>query len=106
MNTIKDILDFCNKAIFLDYKNLECIEDFNQVRKFIINRFHETISTCRLLFVLSIIDEMIVKIFNNETDNIINDIHNLRENIIYMISFERTIKDEQGFENGSESDED
>ena len=98
MKTIKDILDFCNKAIFFDYKNLEYIEDLNQVRKFIINRFHETIPDSRIIFVLSIIDEMILKIFNNEIDNILKDIHNLRENIMYMISFEKTFE--------SESDED
>ena len=41
---------------------------------------------------------MLLKIFNNETDNILRHIHDLRENIIYMISFERTVKDEQVLE--------
>ena len=98
MKTIKIILDFCNRAIFFDYNNPGCIEDFNQVRKFIINRFHKTIPDSRIIFVLSIIDEMLLKIFNNEIDDILNDIHNLRENIMYMISFEKTFE--------SESDED
>ena len=101
MKTIKDILDFCNRAIFFDYNNLGCIEDFNSVRKFIINRFHESIPDSRIIIVLSIIDEMLLKIFNNEIDDILKDVHNLRENIMYMISFERTVKDE-----GSESESD
>ena len=71
MKTIKDTLDFCKRAIFFDYTNPECIEDFNQVRKFIINRFHETIPNSRILYVLSIIDEMLLKIFNNEVDDIL-----------------------------------
>ena len=37
MESIKDILDFCNRAIFFDYKNISCIEDFNTARIFIIN---------------------------------------------------------------------
>ena len=104
MKTIKDILDFCNRAIFFDYNNPGCIEDFNSVRKFIINRFHESIPDSRIIFNLSIIDEMLLKIFNNEIDSILNDIHNLRENMMYMISFEKTVNDEKEFE--SESDED
>ena len=47
---------------------------------------------------------MLLKIFNNEIDSILNDIHNLRENMMYMISFEKTVNDEKEFE--SESDED
>ena len=95
MKSIKDILDICNRAIFFDYKNLGCIEDFNAVLKFIINRFHQSIPHDRIIIVLSIFDEMLLKIYNNETDNILRDIHNLRENIIHMISFEKTVKDEQ-----------
>ena len=94
MESIKNILDFCNRAIFFDYKNPGCIEDFNAVRKFIINRFHQSIPHDRIIIALSIIDEMLLKIYNNETDNIQRDLHNLRENIIYMISFEKTVKEE------------
>ena len=103
MDEIKNILDFCNRAVFFDYNNDRCIEDFNQIRKFVINRFYEAIPISRVLYVLSIIDDMILKIFNNEIDEILNDLHNLRENIMYMISFEKTVKEEK--ELISESDE-
>ena len=93
MESIKDILDFCNRTIFFNYKNLGCIEDFNTVRKFIINRFHQSIPCSRIISVLSIIDDVILKIYNNETDEILKNVHNLRENILYMISFEKTVKD-------------
>ena len=93
METDKELFNFFNKAIFYDYKNLECLSDLNIVRKCIINRFHETIPVSRILFALSIIDVMILKIFNNEIDNILNNVHDLRENIINMISFEKTAKE-------------
>ena len=99
MESIKDILNFCNREIFFNYKELGCIQDFNAVRKFIINRFHQTIPHDRIIITLSRIDEMLLKIYNNETDNILIDIHNLSENIIYMISFEKTVKDEQVLDN-------
>ena len=94
MNSDKEIFDFCNRAIFFDYNNHKCIEEFNRVRKYIIKRFHETIPYSRIIIVLSIIDEMLLKIFNNEIDNILNDIHNLRENFMCMISFEKTVEEE------------
>ena len=95
MSSDKEILNFCNRAIFFDYNTPECMEEFNKVRKYIINRFHETIPISRIIFVLSIIDEMILKLFNNEIDNILNNVHDLRENILYMISFEKTVRDEE-----------
>ena len=37
---------------------------------------------------------MILKIFNNEIDNILFNLHDLRENVLYMISFEKTALEE------------
>ena len=39
METIKDILNFCNAAIFYDYKNVGITCDLNEVRKCIFNHF-------------------------------------------------------------------
>ena len=94
MNSDREIFDFCNRAIFFDYNSPKCIEEFNKLRKYLINRFHETIPISRILFVLSIIDEMILKVFNKEIDNILNNLHDIRENILYMLSFEVTSKNE------------
>ena len=44
---------------------------------------------------LSIINDIIVKINNADIENILDEIHNLRENIFYMLSFEKTVNDEQ-----------
>ena len=95
METVKDILNFCNNAIFYDYKNIGIIEEINQVRKFIINIFYKTIPHTRILVNLSIIDGIILKINNNDIEDVLENIHDLRENILYMLSFEKLIKDEQ-----------
>ena len=90
MKTIKDFLNFCNTAIFFDYSNPEILTEFNLVRNCIINRFHETIPNSRITLTLSIIDKTILKIFSGEIADILRDIHDLRQNVIYMISFEKT----------------
>ena len=67
----------------------------NQVRKCIINSFYRKIPHTRILVSLSIIDDIILKINDNDIENIIENIHDLRENILYMLSFEKLVKDEQ-----------
>ena len=91
METVKDILNFCNAAIFYDYKKVGITCELNEVRKCIINSFYKRIPYSRILVSLSIIDDMILKINGNEIENI----HDLRENILYMLSFEKLVNDEQ-----------
>ena len=96
MRSIKGILNFCNAAIFYDYKN-ECItEELNQVRNYIINSIYKTIPNSTLLTSLSIIGDIILKINDNDIEIIIDNIQDLRENILYMLSFEKLIKDNNG----------
>ena len=59
METVKGVLNFCNAAIFHDYKNIGIIEEVNQARRCIINIFHETLPVSRILITLSIIDVVI-----------------------------------------------
>ena len=49
-----------------------------------------------LLTSLNLIDDIILKINDNDIENIIDNIHDLRENTIYMLSFEKLIKDNNG----------
>ena len=93
METVKDLLKFCNDAVFYDYKNIGIICELNPVRTFIINRFHKTIPYTRILVSLGIFDDIILKINKDDIEKILNDIHELRENILYMLSFEKTAKD-------------
>ena len=95
METVKDLLEFTKDAVFYDYKNIGIICDLNPVRTFIVNRFYKTIPYTRILVSLGIIDDIILKINNDDIENILDDIHNLRENILYMLSCDKTVKDEQ-----------
>ena len=96
METIKDILNFCNAAIFYNHKNIGITEELNQVRKYIINSFYKTNPHTTILVSLSIIDDIILKINDNDIENMIDNIHDLRENILYTLSFEKLIKDKNG----------
>ena len=40
-------------------------------------------------------EDVILKINDNESENFFENIHDLRENILYMLSFEKLIRDEQ-----------
>ena len=95
METIKDILNFCNAAVFYDYKSVGITEKLNQVRKCIFNNFYKTIPHTRILISLSIIDDIILKTHGNVLDKIHENINDLRQNILYMLSFEKLIKGEQ-----------
>ena len=95
MELVKDLLNFCNTAVFYDYKNVEITCELNEVRKGIINSFYETIPHSTALVSLSIFDDIILNIHGIEIEKIIENIHVLRENIIYMLSFEKLITHEQ-----------
>ena len=95
METINDIINFCYSAVFYDYKSIGIIEELNQTRKCIINSFYKTIPDSRIRVSLSIFDDISLKINGNETENILENIHDLRENILYLLSFEKSVNDEQ-----------
>ena len=95
METVKDILGFCNAEVFYDYTNIGITCELNQIRRCIINSFYKTIPYTRILVSFSITDDIILKINVNENENILENIHDLRENILYMLSFEKFVNDEQ-----------
>ena len=68
-------MTFCNNAIFYDYTNIGITSELNQVRKCIINSFYKTIPHTRILVNLFITDDIILKINNNDIENIIENIH-------------------------------
>ena len=95
MESVKDKLNFCNESIFYDYINVGIICNLNQVRKCIINCFYKRIPHSRILVSLSIIDDIILNINNNDIENIVENINDLRENTLYMLAFEKLIRDER-----------
>ena len=96
METIKDLINFCNHALFYDHENIGDAEEVNQVRIYIIKSFHKTIPHTTIIATLSINDDIVLKIHDNDFEIIIENIHDLRENILYMLSFEKLIKDNNG----------
>ena len=40
-------------------------------------------------------DDLILKIHDNDIEKIIENYHDLRENVLYLISFEKLIRDDQ-----------
>ena len=65
------------------------------MRKCIINSFYKTIPCNRIHVSLSIVDDNFLKINNNDFEYNNEKIHDLRENILHMLSFEDLIRDEQ-----------
>ena len=63
MENVKDLINFCNDAVFYDYKNIGIICELNPVRTFIIIRFYKTIPYSRILVSLSIIDDITLKTY-------------------------------------------
>ena len=84
---------FFNAALFYDYTNLGITDEFNQARSFIVNNFHETISVEKILMTLSIID-VILKLIANDDEDVLDNIRDLRSNIINMIGFEKLVKED------------
>ena len=94
METVEELLNFCNAAVFHDSTDIGITCELNQVRKCIINTFYKTIPDSRIRLSLSIIDDIILRINDNVIEDIIENIHDLRENILYMLSFEKLVRDE------------
>ena len=69
--------------------------ELNRVRKFVINNCFETIPPSRLLIGLSFNDDMIFKSKYNDVDDILDKLHHLRKDILYMIGFEKLVREEK-----------
>ena len=83
-------MNICNETHWYDYVN---ISELNTLRKYLIDFFYDTIPQERLLISLHLTDNIILKIYDNKEVN--NDIFKLREEILYMLSFEKVVKDDQ-----------
>ena len=84
---------------------MSIIEESNQVRKCINNSFYRTIPDSTIRVSLSIIDDVILKINNNDIEIFIYNTHDLRANILYMLAFEKLSRDEQRTQNDNDNDD-
>ena len=94
MDAIKNIFEILDDSIFYKCEDQKNISDFNRLRKYILKYFYNEIQPKILLVSLYIIDDIILKIYNDNTDNIIEDINKLRDNVLYMLSFQKTFKED------------
>ena len=99
MNTVEEIFEICNDCLWYDFSENKNIDQINKFRRYVLENFYNHIPGERINISLSLIDDIILKIYNNETDDIIKIIHKLREQILYMISFQKTIEDDQDSDN-------
>ena len=88
MDTKKEISTICNESFWFVYSN---ISEFNKLHKYLIKYFYDSIPKQRLIISLNIIDKIILKIYDNDKEEINCDIYKLREEILYMLSFQKTI---------------
>ena len=93
MDTDKDMFMFFNEFMFLDHSKDGIDFKIDILGKYILNRFHKTIPPTRMLIVLSLIDDIILKLHRKDLKDIQNDMYDLRENVMYMLSFERVVKE-------------
>ena len=65
----------------------------NQVRKSINNSFYKTIPDSRIRLNLSISDDIISKYNKNDIEEVIENTHDLIENILFILSLEKFVRD-------------
>ena len=94
MDKIKSIFEIFDEALFSKYEDQKNISDFNRLRNYILKYFYDKIPSERILISLYIIDDIILKMYNKETDDIVKNVNKLREEVLYMLSFEKTAKDD------------
>ena len=99
MKSDKEMFEFFNEFIFLDHSINGVNIEVDILRKYIINRFYKTIPASRMLIVLSLIDDIILKIFSKDLEGVQNDMYDVRGNILYMLSFEKVVEEEKSVEN-------
>ena len=90
----KRCFKICTSTIFYDYKTIDTIDELSQVRKCMNNTFHETIPVSRVLVTLSFIDGVILEIIDNDIEDIIENVYDLRANILYMLAFQKVVKED------------
>ena len=94
MVTIKQVLDICNEALYYEYNGLTDIEEIDIIHLYIVDNFIKPKPRTNVLESLSIIDDIILKIcFNEDVENILKYVDDLRTKIICMMVADKTNTD-------------
>ena len=99
MENDKDMFKFFNDFIFLDHLKVGVDVKVNGLRKYIINRFYQSIPPSRILTTLSLLDHVILKLYDKTLEGIQDDMYDVRENVMYILSFEKFVDENPVDEN-------
>ena len=80
-----------NEFIFRDHSETGVDVNVNVLRKYIINGFHETIPSSRILTTLSLLVDVILKLHDKNLEGLQDDMYNVHENVMYMLSFQKFV---------------
>ena len=110
MDSNEDMFKIFNEYVFLVHSEGGNDVKVNVLRKYIIHRFHNTITSSRILTTLSLIDDIILKLHCRNLEGIQDDMYSVRENVMYMLSFEKfvdedTVCDENDDDNDVENEQ-
>ena len=99
MQCDKDMFKFFNEFIFLDHSEVGIDVKVNDLRKYIINRFYNTIPPSRILKTLSLLDDVVLELHDKNLEGIQDDMYSVRENVMCMLSFEKNVDENPVDEN-------
>ena len=77
--------------IFLDHSEGGIDVNVNILRKYIVNRLDKAVPASRILITLSLIDDNFSKLPYKYLEGIQDDMYSVRENVLYMLSFEKLV---------------
>ena len=91
MENDKGMFKFFKEFIFLNDLEVGVDVKINVLRKCIKNRFHESVPSSRILTTLSLLDYVILKVYDKNLEGIQDDMYSKREIVLYMLSFENFV---------------
>ena len=91
MQSDEGMFKFLNEFIFLDHSQDGIDVKVNDLRKYIINRFYNTIPPSRISTAKSLIDDFILKLHDKNIEGTQDNMYSVRENVMYMLSFEKFV---------------
>ena len=106
MESDKDLFKCFNEFVFLDHYEVGNDVKVNDLRKHIINRFHNNIPQTRILTTLSLVDEVILKLHEKNLEGIQDDMYSIRKNVMYMLSFEKFVNENPVSDENDDDDDD
>ena len=106
MECDKEIFKISNEFNFFHHSEVGIDVKVNDLRLYIINRCCNTIPQSRLLQTLSLIDDVILKLHDKNLEGIQDDLYSVRENLMYMLSFEKLVYENQVCDENDDDDDD